>query len=215
MRLLGEPTCPHVQRVAIALGHTDTEHEREEIDLADPPPWFHDLSPLGKAPVLAIGDVGIFASAAIMDFIDHTTGGALLPHEPLRRAMARGWIAIADGCLGDYDAMTRAEDEAGFRHHRAELMRKLGRVEGALGDGPYWSGDDFGQVDMAYAPLLQRLEHLARVTGRFDLSALPAVEDWTYALLRHRSVRAELEGGRQELDRWVSSQEGFLAGQVE
>ena len=49
--------CPYVQRAVIALTEKGVSFERIDIDLADKPDWFLAISPLGKTPVLLVGDV--------------------------------------------------------------------------------------------------------------------------------------------------------------
>ena len=54
--LISFKTCPYVQRAVITLNHKNLEHSVTYIDLADPPAWFHEVSPLGKVPVLKVDD---------------------------------------------------------------------------------------------------------------------------------------------------------------
>jgi len=55
--------CPYVQRAVITLHEKQIPHEREYVDLAQKPAWFLALSPLGKVPLLLVGDTGLFESA--------------------------------------------------------------------------------------------------------------------------------------------------------
>ena len=56
LRLISHPLCPYVQRVAIVLAEKAVPFERVTIDLAAKPAWFMALSPLGKTPVLQVGN---------------------------------------------------------------------------------------------------------------------------------------------------------------
>ena len=64
--LVSHPLCPYVQRVAIVLVEKGLPFERRDIDLAVKPGCFLRLSPLGKTPVLQVGeDTAVFESAVI------------------------------------------------------------------------------------------------------------------------------------------------------
>ena len=60
LKLISHKLCPYVQRAVIALTEKGVEFERIDIDLANKPDWFLKISPLGKTPVLQVGDIAIF-----------------------------------------------------------------------------------------------------------------------------------------------------------
>jgi glutathione S-transferase len=65
LTLISHALCPYVQRASIALGEKAVAFERVYVDLANKPAWFEALSPLGKTPVLKVGNTAIFESAVI------------------------------------------------------------------------------------------------------------------------------------------------------
>ena len=67
LTLISHKLCPYVQRVAIALAEKSLTFTRVDIDLAAKPDWFLAISPLGKTPVLKVGDTAIFESAVILE----------------------------------------------------------------------------------------------------------------------------------------------------
>jgi glutathione S-transferase len=69
LKLLSHKLCPYVQRAVIALTEKGVGYERIDIDLANKPDWFLALSPLGKTPVLQVGDKVIFESAVILEYL--------------------------------------------------------------------------------------------------------------------------------------------------
>jgi len=77
IELISFKTCPFVQRAAITLGYKKVEHEVTYIDLADPPDWFLDISPLAKVPILKVDGEILFESAVINEYLDDITGGDL------------------------------------------------------------------------------------------------------------------------------------------
>ena len=72
LKLISHKLCPYVQRAVIALTEKGVAFERVDIDLANKPEWFLGISPLGKTPVLLVGDVPIFESAVILEYLEET-----------------------------------------------------------------------------------------------------------------------------------------------
>lgn len=60
LKLISHRLCPYVQRAVIALNEKGVAFERIDINLANKPDWFLEISPLGRTPVLQVGDVPIF-----------------------------------------------------------------------------------------------------------------------------------------------------------
>lgn len=82
--------CPFVQRAAIALQEQKRDYNIRYIDLRNPPEDFKAISPLGKVPVLKVGDEAVFESNVILNYLDETCDGPkLFAEEPLARAQQR------------------------------------------------------------------------------------------------------------------------------
>src|SRR6266567_7178425 len=115
LKLISHKLCPYVQRAVIALTEKGVAFERIDIDLADKPDWFLKISPLGKTPVLVVGDRAIFESAVILEYLEETQAKPLHPADPLRRADHRAWIEYGSAVLNDIAGLYAAPDEATFR----------------------------------------------------------------------------------------------------
>src|SRR6266568_1806165 len=89
LKLISHKLCPYVQRAVIALTEKGIAFERIDIDLANKPDWFLAISPLGKTPVLQVGDTAIFESAVILEYLEETQPKPLHPDDPLRRRASR------------------------------------------------------------------------------------------------------------------------------
>src|SRR5262249_53227565 len=63
LTLISHDLCPYVQRAVIALSEKGVPFDRVYIDLNAKPDWFLAISPLGKVPLLKVGDHVIFESA--------------------------------------------------------------------------------------------------------------------------------------------------------
>ena len=155
LHLISFKTCPFVQRAVITLKHKDIDFDITYIDLADPPDWFLEMSPLKKVPVLKVDDEILFESAVINEYLDEITGGDLQPKDPLARAKNRAWIEFASNMLGNLYMMKMSKDEERYTKYRQALVSQLQRVEKRLGDGPWFNGEDFSLADTAFAPFFR------------------------------------------------------------
>ena len=129
LKLISHKLCPYVQRAVIALTEKGVEFERIDIDLANKPDWFLAISPLGKTPVLQVGDVAIFESAVILEYLEETQPKPLHPADPLRRAEHRGWIEFGSAILNDIAGFYVAADEATFGAKTVQLEQRFARLE--------------------------------------------------------------------------------------
>ena len=84
LTLISHDLCPFVQRAVIALSEKSVPFERIVVDLANKPDWFEAVSPLGKVPLLRVGEVVIFESAVILEYLEETQPKPLHPADPVR-----------------------------------------------------------------------------------------------------------------------------------
>lgn len=187
--LISFKLCPFVQRSVITLREKGADFDITYIDLANPPDWFLKISPLGKVPVLRVGDTAVFESAVINEYLDETNPPSLHPADPLRRAHNRAWIEFGSAILVDTYFMSVAKDKDGCEQKANEVRAKLKQVEGQLGDGPYFNGAHFSLVDTAYAPLFMRLALTDHAPGLGLVAENPKVKAWSEALLSRESVK--------------------------
>ena len=108
LTLISHTLCPYVQRAAIVLLEKGVAYTRRDIDLQSPPEWFSAISPLGKVPVLLVGEQPIFESAVICEYLDETFIPRLHPPAPLLRAQHRAWMEFGSVLLGDLWTMITA-----------------------------------------------------------------------------------------------------------
>lgn len=191
--LVSHPLCPYVQRAAIALTEKGLAFRRIDIDLAAKPEWFLRLSPLGKTPLLAVGPLEeatvIFESAVILEYLEDTVTPALHPGDPLERARHRGWIEIASQALNGIAGLYSARDERAFAEKAVALRALFQRVEGALGEGPWFAGAAFSLVDAAFGPVFRYFDVFDGLTDHGILEGLPRVGAWREELAARPSVR--------------------------
>ncbi len=142
LKLISHKLCPYVQRAVIALTEKGVPFERIDIDLANKPDWFLKISPLGKVPVLLVetadGEVALFESNVICEYIEDTQGGAKLhPQDPLQRAQHRAWMEFGSTILSELWGLETTGDPAVFETKRKAVAAKFAQVEKTLGAGPF------------------------------------------------------------------------------
>jgi glutathione S-transferase len=199
IELISFKTCPFVQRAAITLGYKEVEHKVTFIDLADPPDWFLEISPLAKVPVLRIDGEILFESAVINEYLDDITGGELQPKDSLARAKNRAWIEFASNMLGNTYMMKTATEKGKYEKYRDQLVSQFRRLEKRLGDGPWFNGKDFSLADTAFAPLFA---HDAVANFRFsmiDAATMPKLDAWSKRLLALPAVKNSVVADFEDL----------------
>lgn len=189
LTLVSHHLCPYVQRAVITLTEKSTPFQRIDIDLGQKPDWFRAISPLGKVPLLRIGETVLFESAAICEFIDETIPAPLHPAEPVERARHRGWVEYASTLLGDISAFYNAKRPDHFQDRRDILIRRFDWLERQLGAGPYFAGARFSLVDAAFAPIFRYYDTFEATIGLTDLAPFDRIADWRTALAARPSVQ--------------------------
>lgn len=189
--LVSHHLCPYVQRAAIALIEKGVPFERLNIDLANKPAWFLEISPRGKVPVLKAGDAGvIFESSVICEYLEDTREKPLHPADPLRRARDRAWMEFASAVLQDIWGFETARDATTVERKALDLAHKLGQVELELGAGPWFDGTEFSLVDAAFAPVFRYFDVFDAIADYGIFAQTPKVRAWRAALANRPSVQA-------------------------
>jgi glutathione S-transferase len=188
LTLISHELCPFVQRAAIALAEKGVRFERINVDLSNKPDWFLAISPLGKVPLLKVGDAVIFESAVILEYLEETQPNPLHPADPLQRAEHRSWIEFGSTILNDIWTFYTATDDAAFAGKAKTLAEKFARLEQRLGDGPYFDGARFSLVDAVFGPVFRYFDIFDRI-GDFEMLAdKPKIAAWRHALAQRPSI---------------------------
>jgi glutathione S-transferase len=194
LKLISHKLCPYVQRAVIALTEKGIPFERIDIDLANRPDWFLKISPLGKVPVLLVetadGEVALFESNVICEYIEETQAGAKLhPHDALTRAQHRAWMEFGSTILSELWGLETTGDPAIFESKRQAVAAKFARVEEALGAGRYFAGENFSLVDAVFAPIFRYFDVFDQLTDLSVFADTPKVRAWRATLAKRPSVR--------------------------
>ena len=188
LKLISHKLCPYVQRAVISLTEKGVPFERIDVDLSNKPDWFKAISPLGKTPVLLVGNIAIFESAVILEYLEEILPNPLHPAAPLVRAEHRAWIEFGSAILNDVWALYTAPDAAAFSAKVAALREKFVRVEDRLKE-PWFDGERFSLVDAVFGPVFRYFDALDRIGAFGMLDNLPKIAAWRAALAARPSVQ--------------------------
>lgn len=187
---------PNCQRVHIALLEKGLSYQRVTLDLGTKEQKraeFMRLNPYGRVPALVDGDLVLYESCIINEYLD-----AKYPNPPLSQSdpalIAQGRLLIdyALNYLQEYYWPLRAEmrkpemnrDLAAVQHNRLMIIDRLGRLEAALGDKPYFL-QTFGLTDIGLWPRLSRIEEY----GAVESPKLSRLRGWLQRMNLRSSVQ--------------------------
>lgn len=219
LTLVSHPLCPYVQRAAIALAEKGMAFERIDIDLADKPAWFLQVSPLGKTPVLLVDGQPVFESAVICEYLEETAAPRLHPGDALARARHRGWMEFGSAVLSAIAAFYNAADEAALATRAEDLQRLFAQIEVQLGTrgeaGPYFSGADFTLVDAVFGPVFRYFDVFDRIGDFGVFTGLTRVAAWRAALAARPSVAGAASADYGDrLSAFLRARQGALAARM-
>ena len=190
LKLISHKLCPYVQRAVIALTEKGVAFERVDIDLANKPDWFLAISPLGKTPVLQVGNSAIFESAVILEYLEETEPKPLHPANPLSRAEHRAWIEFGSTVLNDIAGFYAAADEATFKAKVSQLEQRFARLEARVAAAPWFDGENFSLVDAVFGPVFRYFDVFDEIADFGILAGKPKLARWRKSLAARPSVRA-------------------------
>ncbi len=189
LTLVSHALCPYVQRAAIVLMEKGTAFDRRDVDLKNKPAWFLALSPLGKTPVLQVGDDAIFESAVICEYLEETLEPRLHTESSLERARHRSWMEFGSVVLNAIGAFYNAPDGLALAARAQDIRARFVQVEQVLGAGPYFAGERFSIVDAVFGPVFRYFDVFDEIADFGCFRDLPRVSAWRRQLAGRDSVR--------------------------
>ncbi len=200
LKLVSHGLCPYVQRASIALTEKGVAFDRVTVDLSDKPAWFSAMSPLGKVPLLQVGQgenaVVLFESAVILEYLEDTQANPLHPADPLERARHRGWIEYGSVILNSIGRLYNAKTEQDFAEARADLKGRFERLEAELETrdaGPLIDGARFSLVDAVFGPVFRYFDVFEARADLHLLDGLARIGAWRGALSDRASVKTAVD----------------------
>ncbi|MFC3148789.1 glutathione S-transferase family protein [Piscinibacterium candidicorallinum] len=196
LTLVSHDLCPYVQRAAIVLLEKKQIFERRWIDPANKPEWFRAISPLGKTPVLLVGNTPLFESTVICEYLDDTLTPRLHPADALARAQHRAWMEFGSALLNSIAGFYSAHDQEALEKKRTEIAERLTQLEVELGQrasvgahGPFFAGGGFSIVDAVFGPIFRYFEVFDQFSNFGWTAGLPRTDAWRRALAARPSVQ--------------------------
>lgn len=166
LTLYEHPLSPYAQKVKIALREKNIPFKLElpaALGTGEVAGAFAAANPRGEVPVLIDGEVALFDSKVILDYIeDKWPTPALMPKTPEARAKVRTLQEVMDTQyeainwgLGEVVYFKRGADTCAdtLMARAADQTRKLQAwLTRQLGDDVWFNGDAFGFGDLAVVP---------------------------------------------------------------
>jgi len=221
MLLLQHPLSPYAQKVRIALREKGQSFEAR-LPTRPAPGQSGDetaVTPRAEFPVLINGNIRIFDSTIILQYIeDAFPDPPLLPIGPAERARAR---MIEEICDTHYEAINWGLSEVRFfgrggtslgpklREQGIEQIRHIHTwLSQQLGDRTWFDGDRFGWSDLSVAPYVA-------TSSTHDVPAAPntALHAWFDRVMQRPSVAATIEEARAALPAMVGVAERLRRGE--
>lgn len=210
-KLISFPICPYVQRALIILNEKNISFDVEYINLMEPPVWFHDISPLGKVPVLLVDNKPLFESMVICDYLDEITEDSLYPSNIFEKAQNRSWIEFGNDILSTTFDFLRTDDQKKFNLCIETLTDRFEILEEEFTNGDYFNGADFSIIDAVYAPIFRYHKRIEEYKDYGIFDDAPNVKAWGERLLERPSVINSIpENYSVALKRFLTNQNSIL-----
>lgn len=185
------------QRTRVVLLEKGIDFTPIEIDFQNKSAEFLQISRYGKVPAIKHGDVEVYESAIINEYLEEVfPEPPLLPHDPGEKAIARIWIDYANTRLVPaFNKFLRGKEIEEREQGKREFLEALLYLEQEglgkrFGKGPYFLGETLSLVDISFYPWFERLpllEHFRQFTLPTET---PRLQQW-WAVLRDReSIKA-------------------------
>lgn len=187
--LVSHVLCPYVQRAVILLEEKNARYTRKDIDLANKPDWFLELSPLGKTPVLLVNDIPLFESTVICEYLEETLAPPLHPSNLFEKARQRSWMEFGAAVLNAIAGFYSAQNEFQLEQKAEVLRHQFIRLEQVVEAAPYFSGSQFSMVDAFFGPVFRYFDCFETFYNYDFFAELPKLSLWRQTLNQRMSIK--------------------------
>lgn len=188
------PICPFAQRTWILLKKLKVPFKEVIIELGkdNKEPWFLELNPLGKVPVLQVREKGgereavIYESLICNEYLNEVyAGNKLLPEDPAERALARILATRVDGLVSIMFQLLKSNPEEDPQREKEllkEVQKQLQVIDNQvkISQGPFLFGKSWTLADIAYIPFVERVSFVLGLFFKKDIRdfGLPYFNVW-------------------------------------
>lgn len=200
MKLYGSPTSPYVRKARVLLAEKNLA-----CDFVHEDPWPEDSpiparNPLGKVPVLDIGDGDyLFESVLVLNYLDQLDGKPLRPANKADSWETQWWEALGQGILDA--AVTRVVESR--RPAEKQMVEKTAREESrihraiAVGEarfkgGEFLVGRTYTLADLVMGVALQYVDFRYPHDWR---SKSPKLAKWHAGIVKRKAFQETLPPG--------------------
>jgi len=206
---------PNTLKVIICLEELGLDYKTQLIDIAagdQLSPEFAALNPNRKVPVLRAGDLVLFESAAILEYLAERHSG-LLSGQCATRWQSKSWLYWSASTFGPMAGQAHhfrcfAPEYVPYavRRYSQEMNRLYGILEERL-ERCEWMCGDYSIVDIALWPWVRHYEWQGQ-----DLEEFPATARWSTSMGQRPAVRHAVD--RYPIQLIAPDQYGVLLNQT-
>ncbi|XP_059295245.1 glutathione S-transferase PARB isoform X3 [Lycium ferocissimum] len=197
IKVHGNPISNATMRVVACLIEKDLDFEFVFVDLVTGEHKKHpflSLNPFGQVPAFEDGDLKLFESRAITQYITHvyaSNGNQLILQDPKKMAIMSLWMEVEgqrfepptlklvwELCIKPMTGMNT--DDAIVKESEEQLSKVLDIYETRLAESKYLGGDSFTLVELHHLPNIYFLMS-TKVKALFD--SRPHVSAWCADIL--------------------------------
>ncbi len=211
IQIFSAAICPYAQRTRALLTHLDIPFEVQEVDLSHRDPELLRLSPTGRVPFLRDGDLVLYESQVINDYLAEINNwNEAYASNPILRARQKlamkQWDSIVlpafyqslkKSSILDDDTRSNIEKELDFMAGTAEQMGEDINNLVAFHIAPFWARMDWLREYSPIANLIDTRPHLkswcdATVALKAVQETLPEKE-WAIKRYEEHYVNTEIQ----------------------
>jgi glutathione S-transferase len=196
--IYGRTNSVNVQKVLWCLAELDVPYERVEAGLTfgkNNEPWYLELNPNGRVPLLVDGSFSLWESNTIVRYLAGKHGfGGLCPRSPETRALAERWmdwqlstlvrpVSIVFQAL--YRTPPAERDTAAIARNTVEANRAIQLLDAHLASRAFVAGDAFTMGDIPVGATAHRWLEVAGI----ERPELMAVRAWRDRLTERPAFR--------------------------
>ncbi|KAJ0610226.1 putative glutathione transferase [Helianthus annuus] len=192
IKLYGSAASTATLRAKACLAEKELDYEFVSVNMGNKEhksPEFLTRNPFGQVPALEDGDLKLFESRAITQYLAHTypdNGTNLIIHDPKKMAIVGVWIEVEAQKFDQFGSKLAWElaykpmfglttDEAAVEELEKKLEQVLDVYESRLSESKYLGGDCFTLADLHHLPILK---YLFGTKAKRLFDARPHVSAW-------------------------------------
>ena len=218
LELVTAEVCPFTQRSRMTLLEKNLEFELREVDLENKPSWFETISPYSKVPVLCHGNIQVYESTIINEYLEESfPERRLLPDDSSKRANARIWIDFDNTkFVPMFYKLLLAQESSLQKILVAQMTERLVFLDqegfSSASKGPYWFGQKLSLVDLSLYPHFERFPVLTEYRGMNIPRSCRRLRAWLDVMRERSSVVVTAREPGFHIEAYIQYANGTASG---